>query len=164
MPLAFNAEGYHTAWFGKWHVDAPHIDAGPDSVKAGLEYVVPRERRGGFECWLGYENVMNPAESWIYGHDEDDRQVSPYMMGKWDTDGLTDLLIDYLQRRGDEKRRDEDKPFFAALSCFAPHDPYFAPAEWMAQYSPGQMKLRPNVPDIPRIREQAKIDTAVIVQ
>ena len=81
-------------------------------------------------------------------------------MRQWDTDGLADLLIDYLRKRGTEMCTGAGKPFFASLSCFAPHDPYFAPPEWMGRYSPGQMALRPNVPDVPRVREQAKVDTA----
>jgi arylsulfatase A-like enzyme len=41
-----------------------------------------------------------------------------------------------------------------------PHDPYVAPAEFMARHVPGQIDLRPNVPDIPALRLRARRDLA----
>ena len=73
----------------------------------------------------------------------------------YETDALTDLLLDYL-----EARSGQDGPFFAVLSVQPPHDPYVAPAEWMAQHAPAQVVLRPNVPAIPRVVEQARRELA----
>ena len=43
--------GYHTAYFGKWHLDGFHEREGRAAM-----HIVPPERRGGFDTWVGYEN------------------------------------------------------------------------------------------------------------
>ena len=40
----FRENGYRTAWFGKWHLDGLK-----DAENTCEHYVIPRERRGGFE-------------------------------------------------------------------------------------------------------------------
>jgi len=160
VATAFAEHGYRTAWFGKWHVDAPHLDAAPGERKYAGEYRVARERRGGFECWLGYENVMNPDASWVHGHDESGSEVEPFPLDGFDTDALTDLMLAYLQRRGREQAEGAGRPFFAAVSYFAPHDPYIAPARWLRRYRPGDMRLRPNVPDVRGWQAQRRCDLA----
>jgi arylsulfatase A-like enzyme len=52
------------------------------------------------------------------------------------------------------------RPFFAVLSVQPPHDPYLAPAEWMARHNPASLSLRPNVPRIPRVEEEARRELA----
>ena len=54
----------------------------------------------------------------------------------------------------------ERQPFFAALTVQPPHNPYVAPAEWMARHTPGALELRPNVPDVPRVVERARRELA----
>src|SRR5699024_11422954 len=43
--------GYHTAYFGKWHLDGFNEAEGRAAM-----HIVPPERRGGFQTWVGYEN------------------------------------------------------------------------------------------------------------
>ncbi|MBT7302268.1 MAG: sulfatase-like hydrolase/transferase, partial [Victivallales bacterium] len=50
-PLRGN--GYDTAYFGKWHVDG---DRNREPGQRPAFQPVRRERRGGFDVWLGYEN------------------------------------------------------------------------------------------------------------
>jgi arylsulfatase A-like enzyme len=56
--------GYHTAYFGKWHLDGMKERAGRVGTR-----VVPRDRRGGFDVWLGYENNNAPWDCYVHGYD-----------------------------------------------------------------------------------------------
>jgi len=144
---AFKAHGFDTAWFGKWHVDGWHERDG----RGGL-HIVPPERRGGFDTWVGYENNNSQWDCWVHGGEGDG--AFQYKLDGYETDKLTDLLIDHI------KNHKTGQPFFAALSVQPPHNPYLAPAEYMARHNPASTSLRPNVPPIARIREQAQRDLA----
>jgi len=153
----FNDAGYDTAYFGKWHL------GGWDERKGRAAfYDIPRDRRGGFKTWIGYENNNAQWEVHVHGHErtpgigsDGEREVPRYRLPRFETDALTDLLLDYLKKPG---RKEE--PFFAALSVQPPHDPYTAPPEWMGRHIPGRLELRPNVPDIPHIEQQARRELA----
>ncbi|MGJ3243011.1 MAG: sulfatase-like hydrolase/transferase, partial [Opitutales bacterium] len=58
----FNDAGYHTAWFGKWHVDGCRERDGRAAF-----WIVPPERRGGFQTWEGYENNNSQFDCWVHG-------------------------------------------------------------------------------------------------
>jgi len=136
LPLVtdvYNENGYLTAYFGKWHLNG-----------SNKRIFVPRENRGRFHIWLGYELNGDHNNTWIHGHDiwgREDKIPDAEKLGKYETDALTDKLIDFL------KRRPKDKPFFAVLSVHPPHDPYVAPPEYMEHYPVNGIKLRPNVPE-----------------
>jgi arylsulfatase A-like enzyme len=154
----FNDAGYDTAYFGKWHLDGTPGKEHPPTA------VVPRKRRGRFRTWIGYENNNSQYHCFVHGHRRDE-EIDLYPLPDYETDALTDLLIDYLDDRGDQAARAEEdgeaaEPFFAVLSVQPPHDPYVAPAEDMFRKNPARIELRPNVPPIPRIQEQARRDLA----
>ena len=135
--------GVDTAWFGKWHVDGFHESEG----RAAFHHV-PRERRGGFRTWVGYENNNAQFDCWAHGHDGEE-EVPLHPLNGYETDALTDKLIEWLGRRsGDES------PFFAALSVQPPHDPYIAPEAWMRRHTAADIELSPAVPDIPEVRDR----------
>ena len=148
VATCFNEAGYHTAWYGKWHVDGFQEREG----RAGL-HVIPPERRGQFREWVGYENNAPQFDCWVHGGAGDD--AFQYRLPGYETDALTDLFIAHLKERAQQ-----DEPFFSALSVIPPHDPYHAPPEFMARHIPGQVQLRPNVPNVPRIVERARRDLA----
>lgn len=149
---AFNARGYRTAWFGKWHVDgACNRDPGQ---RQAMQTVRPG-RRGGFTNWLGYENNNAQYDCWVHGHDGSGNEVPHFRLEKYESDGLTDLFISYLEERG----RERGGPFFAALSVQPPHCPYVADERW-TRFSPEGIKLRPNVPPVPRVEEKSRVDLA----
>ncbi len=150
---AFNDAGYRTAYFGKWHVDGWHERDGRATM-----HIVPPERRGGFTDWVGYENNNSQWDSWVHGGAGDG--AFHYRLPTYETDALTDLLLDWLRGRGDGTGTGADQPFFAVLSVQPPHDPYVAPAEWMARHTPGRIRLRPNVSDVPRVVNQARRELA----
>ncbi len=161
---AFNHAGYDTAWFGKWHVDGFKEQTGRPAF-----HTVPRERRGGFNYWMGYENNLSGFDCWLHGHDQSGNEVERFRLDGYETDGITNLLIDYLEGKSTEGQAVRGKegidladpdPFFAALSVMPPHNPFIAPAEWMERHTPGSIQLRPNVPPDEGIREQAARELA----
>jgi len=150
---AFNQAGYRTAYFGKWHVDGWHERDG----RAAL-HIIPPNRRGGFDDWVGYENNNAQWDCWVHGGA--DENAFHYRLPGYETDALTDLLVDWLKARGREQASGPGQPFFAALSVQPPHDPYVAPAEWMSRHTPGGVQLRPNVPNVGWVVERARRDLA----
>ncbi len=148
VATAFNEAGYHTAWYGKWHVDGAQ-----ERERRTAMHIIPPERRGHFQKWIGYENNAPQFDCWVHGGEGD--EAFHYRLPGYETDALTDLFIEHLRERAGE-----DEPFFAGLSVIPPHDPYHAPPEFMERHIPARVQLRPNVPDIPRIVERARNDLA----
>ena len=150
VATAFRDAGFHTAWFGKWHLDGHRERDG----RAAL-HTVPRERRGGFDRWLGYENNNSQIDVRLHGHDDDGREVPHFKLDGHETGGMTGLFLDHLRRR-----RDDGGRFFAVLSLQPPHDPYVAPIEFARRHNPATVQLRPNVPPIAWVEERARSDLA----
>lgn len=150
IATAFNEAGYHTGYFGKWHVDGHEERNGRATM-----HIVPPHRRGDFKQWLGYDNNNSQWDTHVHGHDADGNEIPRYRLPGYETDELTDQTIAYLHERCDDKQ-----PFFCVLSVQPPHDPYVAPEDWMARHTPGGIKFRANVPDIPRVREIAARELA----
>ncbi len=149
----FNDHGFHTAYFGKWHVDGFHEREGRAAM-----HIIPPERRGGFQTWVGYENNNSQWDCWVHGGEGDD--AFHYRLPGYETDALTDLLIDYIHERGQARQAGHAEPFFAVLSVQPPHNPYVAPPEWMAHHTPAHVHLRPNVPPVDWIQTRARRDLA----
>lgn len=146
----FNAAGYHSAFFGKWHLDGNRQqDSGHDSRHC----IVPPERRGRFQRWEGFENSNVHFETLIHGGAGASAWQEP-LVG-FETDALTDRLIGYLR-----ERQNADQPFFGVCSITPPHDPYIAPESFLARHDPATITLRPNVPPVPRIIERSRRDLA----
>lgn len=152
---AFGEHDYDTAWFGKWHVAGWHERDGRCAF-----YKVPKQDRGGFDVWLGYDNNNSQFDSWVHGHDEQDREIEHYRLPGYETDCLTDLMIEYIRTQEKKREANGETSFFAALSVQPPHDPYIAPAEFMSRHNPQEVSLRPNVPAVPRVEEKARRDLA----
>jgi arylsulfatase A-like enzyme len=141
-----NAHGYLTAYFGKWHLGG-----------ANRMVHIPREERGRFDIWLGYENNNAQYDCYVHGHDltgRDDVDPLAEKLEGYETDELTDRLISFI------RTQKQDQPFFAVLSVQPPHDPHIAPPDDLARHTPDEIVLRPNVPDIPRITGSARRDLA----
>jgi arylsulfatase A-like enzyme len=145
----FKDAGYHTAWFGKWH-----LGGFQESKGRAAHYILPQEMRGGFDTWVGYENNNSQWDSWVHGGQG--RDAFHYRLPGYETDELTNLFIRHLRERAEANRGGKRKPFFAALSVQPPHDPYQAPEEYMARYRAGALELRPNVPASKAIQLQAR--------
>lgn len=135
----FKQAGYHTGYFGKWHLAGFHERTG----RAGTFVTDPR-KRGGFDTWVGYENNNSQWDCWVHGGEGKD--AFQYRLPGYETDELTNLLIRYIRERAAEQQAGNGKPFFAILSVQPPHDPYVAPEEYMQRYNAGTVELRANVP------------------
>ncbi len=146
---ALNGAGYRTVYLGKWHLDGFHERDGRAAM-----HIVPPERRGGFDEWLGYENNNSQWDCWVHGGEGE--QAVHYRLPGYEADALTDLAIARLRALAGRP----DTPFFMVLSVQPPHDPYVAPEPWMQRHTSGRVVFRPNVPDIPRIRDQASRELA----
>ena len=145
--------GYHTGYFGKWHLDGWHERDG-----RAAKHIVPPERRGGFDVWVGYENNNAQYDCWVHGGQGD--KAFHYRLPGYETDALTDLLIGYLKDRAKESAAGGGRPFFAVLSVQPPHDPYVAPPEYTVKHKAADVVLRPNVPDVTRVVERARRELA----
>ncbi len=148
----FNANGYHTAYFGKWHLGGWHERNGRAAF-----FITDPNRRGDFETWTGYENNNSQWDCWVHGGAGKD--AFHYRLPGYETDQLTNLFLGYLNERVEDQKKG-GKPFFAVLSVQPPHDPYVAPQEWMARYNPEKLELRPNVAHAPRVVNQARNELA----
>ena len=144
----FNDHGYDTFYLGKWHLDGFKERNGRAAM-----HIVPPEARGGFKTWIGYENNNSQWDTWVHGGI--DATAFHYRLKGYETDVLTDMTIEYINKQGEKKRKGEDKPFFAVLSLQPPHDPYMAPERNLRRHNAGNINFRANVPDIKWVREKA---------
>lgn len=95
------AQGYETAYIGKWHLAA--VDTKP----------VPPEHRSGYDYWLASDTLeftSRPYDVTMFGSDGGAVRLPGYRV-----DALTDAAIAYLERRT------SDRPFFLTVSFIEPH-------------------------------------------
>jgi arylsulfatase A-like enzyme len=134
---ACRAEGYDTAYVGKWHLDGH-----------GRSTFIPRERRQGFDFWRVLECTHRYNESYYYGD-------GPAKL-KWDG---YDAIAQTAEASRYISEHDPDSPFMLFLSWGPPHNPYqTAPEEYRSLYNPEDLVLRPNVPE--DAEEAARVDLA----
>ena len=131
-------QGYHTAYFGKWHCGIVY-DQIPENVKnatvpfTGAPNRTPESMRGGFQDWRAFEYNDAPFTNFAYFDQEDEpRKVDGYQ-----TDTFTDMVIDYL------RNYDRDQPLFLVLSVEPPHFPCNVPDGWKRLSGP-ELKVGPS--------------------
>lgn len=144
----FNQNDYRTMYFGKWHLDGSHIH----KINEASVLTVPRDKRGDFDIWLGYENNNNQNHFYLHGHDLNG-EVESYLVNHYETDYITDLAIEHIEAN-------KDKDMFVWMNFQPPHDPYIAPAKYMEQFNPRDINLRGNVPRGGEYERQARKDLA----
>ena len=152
---AFHDHHYETAWFGKWH-----LDGFKEATGRAAFHTVPPERRGSFDTWIGYENNNSQYDCWVHGHEAGGAEIERYRLPRYETDALTDLLINFLKTKQKEQAHGAMRPFFAGLSVQPPHDPYVAPEAFARKHQPESIILRPNVPPVESIVQRARTDLA----
>lgn len=118
------AEGYHTGFIGKWHLDGGPREPG---------FVPPGPRRQGFEFWAAHECQHRHFEP-VYFRDTPE----PIRVTKFEPEASCDFAVEFL------KSQPKDRPFFLAVQMGPPHDPYGAPEKYMQMYDPGKLTLPPN--------------------
>lgn len=141
--------GYHTAYFGKWHMGvvrdqiSPAVRANPHAYPE-LDYFrrTPEYHRGGFQDWYAFELNDAPFNFTYY----EQQAVDPVQKEGYQTDLLTDMALAYLSAYDDEA------PLFLVLSVEPPHFPLVAPNAF-SRFDPAALQTRPNFADSPEMRE-----------
>ncbi|MGF1761124.1 sulfatase [Photobacterium sagamiensis] len=147
----FNSAGYDTIYIGKWHLSALLDNKGAERI--GTK-VIPKDLRGRFKSFIGYENNNSPFDCYVHGHDGD-LEIDVYKLPKYETDALTDIAIDKINEHANSGK---SQPFFMVISVQPPHDPYIAPAKHLRNFCESELELRPNVPPYEHIVSQARRD------
>jgi arylsulfatase A-like enzyme len=124
IATTFKAQGYTTAFMGKWHVTAgersAERSAKQDALKAGAEnrslgWVAPGPSRGGFDdLWEGanvIENVSHPYQ----GHYWDNGGNDVGFKDVYRVDFITDRASHFLEQQSAEK------PWLLFVSQLEPH-------------------------------------------
>ena len=131
-------QGYHTAYFGKWHCGTIHnqipsiVRDHPDEYR-GHSNRTPEHYRAGFQDWYGFENLNQHFSSYYYHNDDS----NPTKINGYETDGFTDLVIDYI------RNYDKKDPLFLVLSVTPPHFPLIVPDRWK-RFVPEELIVREN--------------------
>jgi arylsulfatase A-like enzyme len=134
----FNRAGYHTAYFGKWHMGTvrnqqPEGIAYQSDGMGHASHRTPERHRAGFKDWYGFENLNKHFASLTYHND--DREPTPVV--GYETDGLTEMVMDYI----DDYTKDE--PLYLVLSVTPPHFPLIVEDKWK-RIDPAEMQVRDN--------------------
>ena len=119
----FNSAGYKTGYIGKWHL-AGKLPNGD------FQLAVPKERRGGYDYWLGADLTEFASDAYhtaLFDGDGNKVELPGYRV-----DATTDAAIRFVD---DQK----DNPFFLFLSFLEPHfqnhrDDYPAPDGYEERY------------------------------
>lgn len=134
---AMQAQGYATAYIGKWHLYSAYGVSGGLSLSQACRVPIPASHRRGFEYWRGFELRNDFYDSWYFADDD----PTPRPIDGHQTDGLFDLALRYL-----DVDRPRDRPFFLTLSVEAPHPPFIASPESLATVQGrGSLAHAPNV-------------------
>ena len=149
--------GYHTAYFGKWHCgtirdqNPPDVTAEPDYYNPEWSQRTPEFHRAGFQDWFGCEMNNAPNKAFYY----DGEALNPTKLDGYQTDALTNLVIDYI------RQYDREEPLFLVLSVEPPHWPLEAPEAFM-RFDPETLQVRPNFGDKEGLRERLATYYAMI--
>ncbi|WPR70150.1 sulfatase [Flavobacterium sp. NG2] len=128
MAEIFKAEGYNTAYWGKWHLDGH-----------GRENNVAPERRQGFDYWKGMECDHDYNKEHYYANNDPVKKF-------WDGYSPFAITKDANQYLADHAK--DKKPFLMLISLATPHYPHdSAPEKYKNMYPPKDLVLAPNIPD-----------------
>lgn len=114
----FNEAGFHTAYVGKWHLYGDHVVTWPESTLKSALTPIPRQHRGRWNKWLGFELRNDPFQTWYFEDDD----PCPHQIEGYQTDGLFDLAMQHLKTQWDRSQ-----PFCCVVSVEPPHFPFMAP-------------------------------------
>ena len=117
------AQGWHTGYIGKWHLDGMPRD----------RFTPPGPRRRGFAHWAAW----NCGHDYFHGRYHRDHP-EPLGIEGYEPDGQTELAMDFIRARRQE-------PWALFLSWGPPHDPYpQVPEAYRRLYDPDALTLRGN--------------------
>ena len=122
LPEVLQANGYHIYMAGKWHLGhekktRPHARGFEETFA-----LLP----GGGSHWSDMK-PLSPPQTMAYSRNGKEVESLPHDF--YSTTYYTDVLLKFI----DQNKKD-GKPFFAYLSYTAPHDPLYAPKEYIDKY------------------------------
>jgi len=132
----FNDAGYHTAYFGKWHLYGGYGILPGFGTRKANRTPVPRQHRGGWQRFCAFELSTHLFDT-VYFEDDD---PTPKPVVGYQTDGVFALAEEYLSSRGEG-----DDPFLCVISVEPPHPPLIAPERYMEEWSTRDIAFRGNV-------------------
>lgn len=133
---AVKAQGYATAYIGKWHLYSAYGVSGGLSLSQAARTPVPASHRRGFDYWRGFELRNDFYDSWLFSDDNPE----PERLEGHQTDALFAKAFRYIERD-----RPQGSPFFLMLSVEAPHPPFMATPQHLARVrGRGAWQGRPN--------------------
>jgi len=144
--------GYHTAFFGKWHL-AGRDPNEPLVGEAHARMLVPPESRGGFAFWEGFESGFLLNDPWLHGTGLPESQ----QFAGYQSEVLCRRAAAYL---GESYAHRPYAPWFAVVSLEAPHPPYAVAANGFEPLRPEQVELAPNVPRGGAVEARARRELA----
>lgn len=102
------AQGFHTGYIGKWHLDKPDGDD-PNNWDA---YTMPGKRRHGFDFWYSYGAHNRHSHPYYWTTEGEYVEVD-----EWSPKHETDVALQFLKENKDNK-------FALFISYNPPHTPY----------------------------------------
>jgi arylsulfatase A-like enzyme len=132
----FNAAGYDTAYFGKWHLHGGFGHLPGHTVVKASRSAIPRPFQGRWREFLGFDISNDPDDTYVFHNDD----PTPRKLDGFQTDALFDRAIDYLR----EPER-AARPFAAVLSVEPPHPLFTAPPPYLERWLGRELTLRENV-------------------
>ncbi len=126
----FKSQGYHTAMFGKWHLDFVYeYQQGADQLKYVRDqwnYGKPKGTKildgpinRGFDHYRGFHHSGSMSSIIV------DDEVQEYVECTQIMDHLTDSVVSYIQEKSQSKT-----PFFVYYPMNSPHAPVVPKEEW----------------------------------
>lgn len=139
---AFQAAGYKTGHFGKWHLGYT-----PETMPLGQGFEESYGHMGG--CIDNYSHHFywqgpNRHDLWHNGEEV-------FEPGKYYPELITDKCLDFIEEN-------REKPFFIYLAYNTPHYPLQPTLKWMERYAdiePEKVPFRNKLPDGQNIPDQA---------
>lgn len=140
------AEGYATAYIGKWHLDKPlkpYVDCANNKGKIAWNEWCPPARRHGFDYWVAYGTYdfhLRP----LYWNTEASREEF-YYVDQWGPEYEADLAIRFIDSVSTSKQ-----PFAMMVSMNPPHTPYhLVPERYKRLYADiNRDSLAANTPEL----------------
>lgn len=125
------AQGYRTAYIGKWHLDSPrqpYVDTYNNHRGIAWNEWCEPQRRHGFEHWIAYGTYDNHLRP-MYWNTTAPRD-SFYYVDQWGPEYEADQSIEFLHQQ-----KKENKPFALVVSMNPPHTGYnLVPDKYKALY------------------------------
>ncbi len=117
--------GYHTGYFGKWHLGGIPRDQ-----------AITKEKRLGFEEWKVANCNHNYLDTYYYDEDNVKHNIEGY-----EPEIFGGLAVDFI-----ENNKDSEKPWALYLSFATPHDPFeHITKKYLDEYENIDITLRENV-------------------